>query len=469
MTKGDPAMSDRLANLPAPLEAEGVWKNVFSYHPMDVELARAEGVHLFDTKGNRYIDASGGPMAVNLGHNDPRMRAAVEAQMRDFAYVHPVLANRPRAALCNAIAEVAPEGLNATYLVSGGSEAVETAVKIARQYWVGAGKPEKHKVIACYESYHGMTLGTMALSGNAATMRPFDPMLQKWPHARQYSDHLKPAHLDRDEWAVECARDLERLIHCEGAHSVAAFIVTPHGCGSEYGVVAPARYWEEVRRICDEYEVLLIADEVVTGFGRTGEWFGMQHFGVAPDIMTMAKGISSCFLPLGAVTVSDAINEVFRAGTPFIHGFTNGGNALSCAAGLQVIDIIKEDGLIAHCRKMGERLFAQKERLLAHPTVADARGWGLFMVLEMVESKASREYFAPEKQAEQLFQSLALKNGLVFYSTLYGARRRPLFRRGLPLWVSPPLTISASEIDELVERLDRTLGEWERMLGVAGA
>jgi len=451
---------------PVRLEGETDWRNAFSYHAFDVEVARAEGVWIHDTKGRAYIDASGGPMAVNLGHGDARVIDAIKRQLDAFAYVHPTLANRPRADLCDAIASVTPEGFNASYLVSGGSEAVETALKIARQYHVATGAPGKHKIISFRESYHGMTLATMALSGNPGTATIFDPMLPKWPKTQQYSEFRRPSHLSPEEWAADCADELERLVHYEGPSTIAAFIATPHGCGSEYGVVAPASYWRRIREICTAYDILFIADEVVSGFGRTGAWFAMEHFGVTPDIITMAKGIASCYAPLGAVSVSDRVNRPFEEGAGFIHGFTYGGHPLACAAGIAVINAIKEDGLVEGARRKSERLFAQRERLLAHETVADVRGWGLFMVLELVEDKASRAYFGPNRQAETLFQSIALTNGLALYSTLYGPRRAGVARRGLPMWISPPLTISEEEIDVLLDRLDRTIGEWERELGV---
>lgn len=458
---------DLRRNLPAPLKPEGDWAHIFSYHPMDVELERAEGIYYWDTEGNKYIDASGGPMAFTLPHGDPRMKQAIADQMDKFTHIHPVLASRPRADLCAKIATITPPKLNTTYLVSGGSEAVETAMKAARQHHVANGKIEKYKIMSNYQSYHGMTLATQGLSGNPSYDRYFGPMLPKWPHIHQYSDHDRPEGMPREEWAIKSAGELEKAIYFEGPHTVAAYIATPHGCGSDYGVVAPKEYWQEIRRICDHYDVLLIADEVVTGFGRTGKWFAMEHFGVEADIMTTAKGISGCYLPLGAVMVSDEINAPFEAGDAhFVHGFTNGGHPLACAAGSMAIDILQSDGLVENAAAMGEHLFSWKDKMLEHRTVADARGWGLFMVLELVENKTTMEYFDQDKGAEGLFQALALKNGLVFYGTLYGARRQPLFKRGLPLWISPPLSITKDQIDDMMARLDDTLGEWEEQLGV---
>jgi adenosylmethionine-8-amino-7-oxononanoate aminotransferase len=444
---------------------EGKWANTFSYHPLDVELARAEGIYLYDDSGNEYIDASGGPMAVNIGHNDDRMKRAIVEQLDKYNYVHPVMANGPRAQLCDSIASIAPGNLNVSYLVSGGSEAVETAMKLARQSQIVRGHRDKYKIISNHEAYHGMTLATLAVSGSPGSQVPFDPMLQKFPQISQYSDFNKPEGMTRDEWGEVSAHELEQAIHYAGPSTVAAYLATPHGAGCEYGVVAPASYWQSIRKICDHYDVLLIVDEVVTGFGRTGKWFGMEHFGVQADIMTTAKGISGMYAPLGAVTVTDEINEPFKNDTYFIHGFTSGGHPLAIAAGIAAIEILKEDKLIEHAAEMEKKLFAHKERLLSHRTVKDIRGWGLFMTGELVKDKETMEFFEPEQQAEHLFQQLAMKNGLVMYGTLYGARRKPAFRRGLPMWISPPLCITGDQIDEMMGRLDQTLTEWEQSLG----
>lgn len=446
----------------APLDMAGDWRAVFAHHPFNVELARAEGIWLIDNKGRRYIDASGGPMAVNLGHGDPRMKAAIQRQAEDFCYAHPVLANPRRRDLCKAVASVAPEGMSGVYLVSGGSEAVETALKIARQYHVARGKHDKWKFVSFYGSYHGMTLATVALSGNPGMARGFEPMMPQWPKAHQYSDFNRPEDVSRDDWARKSLDDLEKLLHGEGPETIAAIIATPHGCGADYGLVAPKSYWEGLRQLCDDLDILLIADEVVTGFGRTGRWFAMEHFAVLPDIMTVAKGMSSSQAPLGAAIVSDKVRAPFDTGAHLVHGFTNGGHPLACAAGLATIEILKADKLVEQAAIRGEQLFGHRDRLLRHRCVADVRGWGLFMVLELVQNKSTRSYFDASVGAEQRFQAIALSHGLVLYSTLYGSRRRPLMRRGLPMWISPPFVISASEVDELMDRLDAALTQWEQ-------
>ena len=457
--------SEHARNLPGTLESDGIWKNVFDYHPLDVEIVRAEGVHLFDPDGNRYIDATGGPMAVNIGHGEKRIADAIGRQLSDYAYCHPYMASRIRAEFCDELATHTPGDLGPTFLVSGGSEAVETAMKIARQYHCLTGNEGKHKIVGLYGSYHGMTLGTMALSGSPAYNKFFDPMMPRWPHIAQYSDRECPQDMDREEWGRQCAMELAKVIHYEGAGTVAAFIATPVGVAADYGLFAPTSYWQTLREICDENDVLLIADEVVTGFGRTGKWFAMEHYGVVPDLMVMGKGIASSSMPFGGVTMREALSAPFSGDNRFLHGFTNQGHPLACAAGLAVLNILADDKLIDNARVRGAQISNFRDRLLSHPTVTNLTGRGLLMVMELVESKETGAYFAAERDAEHLFQSIALTNGLVFYSSLYGSRRGAT-ARGLPMWISPPLTITETELADLLERLDATLTEWEELLGV---
>ncbi len=448
------------------LVIEKEWSNTFAYQAFEIELKRAKGIYLYDTLGREYIDVSGGPAAIGLGHGDIRVADAVAEQMSMFSYCHPIMASRHRADLCNAISEVAPGDLNASHLVSGGSEAVETAIKLARHYHVEKGNGGKFKIISRYDSYHGMTLATQALSGNPYLRGTVEPMLPQWPHVGQYSDYEKPADVSREEWGIQCARQLEPAIYFAGEDTVAAFISTPVGNGVEYALMPPQSYWKEIRRICDEYNVLLIADEVVTGYGRTGKWFGMEHFDVQADMMTTAKGMSSCYVPLGAVTVSDRINEVFKGDIYFMHGFTNGGHPLACAAGLATINILKADNLVENSAKVGKHMFGYTEKLMAHPTVSEVRGEGLCMVFELVETQEPRSFFAPDTHAEEIFMSIALKNGVTFYSTLYGPKRSPLFSRGLSMNIAPPLCITEGQVDDMMDRMLKTIGEWEEIMQI---
>jgi adenosylmethionine-8-amino-7-oxononanoate aminotransferase len=453
--------------MPNQRTADGDWKHLFSYHAFEPVLERAEGIYLYDSEGNRYIDASGGPIAMNIEHGDRRVIEAITRQAEKYAYCHPALSNQPRADVCARIARLAPGNLNTTYLCSGGSEAVETAIKIARQYHLARGNQQKSVVIGTWDSYHGMSLGALSVAGGPGFRKPFLPMLTNWPHVRHYRNPKeRPAGMSEVDWALQCARELEETIYFVGPEQVSAFIATPVGAGKDYGLMPPAEYWQAVREICDRYDVLLIADEVVTGFGRTGRWFAMEHFGVQADIMTTAKGISGLVVPMGAVTVSDEVNEPFAAGETFVHGFTNMGHPLACAASLAVLDIIEKDKLVENSAAVGDYLHSNAERFLARRTIAEARGKGLLMVLELVRDKDTMEWFPTEANAEERFQGIALKNGLAFYMSLYGPRRPGALKRGMPIFIAPPLCITREQVDDLMDRLDQTLGEWESAMGI---
>ncbi|HWO02201.1 MAG TPA: aspartate aminotransferase family protein [Blastocatellia bacterium] len=454
-------------SIPNQRTMDGDWKHLFSYHAFEPVLDHAEGIYLYDKEGTRYIDASGGPIAMNIGHSDRRVVEAITRQAEKYAYCHPALSNQPRAEVCARIAGVAPGNLNTTYLVSGGSEAVETAIKIARQYHLSRGNQQKSVVIGTWDSYHGMSLGALSVAGGPGFRKPFLPMLANWPHVRHYRNPKeRPEGMSEVDWSLQCARELEETIYFVGPEQVSAFIATPIGAGKDYGLMPPKEYWEAVREICDRYDVLLIADEVVSGFGRTGRWFAMEHFGVQADIMTTAKGISGLFVPMGAVTVSDQVNEPFAAGETFVHGFTNMGHPLACAASLAVLDIIEKDRLVENSAEVGAYLHSNAERFLARRTIAESRGKGLLMVLELVRDKDTMEWFPAEAAADEKFQAIGLKNGLAFYMSLYGPRRPGALKRGMPIFIAPPLCITREQVDDLMDRLDQTLNEWETTMRI---
>ena len=447
---------------------DGAWNTILSYRPFEPVLERAEGIYLYDTDGNRYIDASSGPFAANLGHGDKRVAEAISKQLAKFAYCHPALSSQPRADLCERIARVAPGSMNTSHLCSGGSEAVEGAIKFARQYHVERGNMQKHMIISRRASYHGSSLGAMSATGDPRHWGKWAVMRQQWPKIGQPTDLGLPQGVTFEDQALQSARELEEAIHYAGPDNIAAFIATPVGEASDYALMPPREYWQSVRDICDRYDVLLIADEVVTGFGRTGRWFGMEHFGVQADIMTTAKGISSVYAPLGAITVSDEVSEPFRTGgAVFGHGFTNGGHPLSCAAGVAVIDAMEEDGLVENSASVGAYLHSQKDRFLKHPTVMHVRGTGLLMSLEMVADKETGTFFPPEADAEKRLQSISLKNGIALYASLYGPRRPESLDRGHSINLGPPTCITRDQVDELIEAFDLTLTQWEEAMGVA--
>lgn len=447
---------------------EGKWGKIFAAHTFEPIIERAEGIYLYDTEGRRYIDVSGGPMAVNIGHGDRRIRDAINRQIEKYAYCHPALSDQTKADLCERLSRVAPGNLNTTYLTpGGGSDAIETALKVTRQFHLAQGKANKSMFVSWHDSYHGMSLGALSVAGIPGIKKPFDPMSFHWPKVHQYSERERPAQRNPEEHATRVAEELEEVVYYNGADHIAAFIATPIGAGADYGLIAPASYWKTIRKICDRHDILFIADEVVTGFGRTGKWFAMQHFGVEADMMTVGKGISSVNAPIGGVIVSDRVNQPFREGATFLHGFTNGGHPLSCAASLAALDIIEQDGLVENSAAAGEYLHSQSYRLLAHPSVADVRGRGLLMVMELVADKMTMDFFPRGAQAEFWLQSIGLHEGAVFYGALYGPRQPSMPKRGLPFWICPPLNITRQQIDEVLDAVDRTLSGWERKMGIA--
>ena len=456
-------------NLKPFTKPEGVWANLFGFYTYDVELASADGIWLVDTEGNRYIDCTGGPMVQSIAHGDKRVADAICDQLQRFAYSHPLFAARSRADYANEVASVMPDGLNATYIVCGGSEANESALKIAHQYHRVTGERNRRKVVSPRDGYHGMTMATMAASGNTVLGEYFDGALPEgFAHFEQYSEYLRPEGVAHQAWAIDCARQLEACIHNEGPGTVSAVMMAGHGLGPEYGLLAPPEYWREIRRICDHYGVLLIFDEIVSGFGRMGKWFACQHGGITPDIITVAKGAVSGYLPLAAVTVSDAIAATIRESGPLKHAFTFSGHPVSCAAGAAVIRIIKEDGLVENSARLGRKLRKHGQCLLSHPTVSEIRSSGLLMGMELTAGNAgSREFFPANRNAERALQSIALDHGLALYGGLQGPDSPTAKARGLALRLSPPLTIREFELDEMMGRFDDTLTEWEAEMGVA--
>ncbi len=445
---------------------EGMWSKDLSSHSFEPILERAEGIYLFDTEGKRYIDVSGGPMACGTPHGDKRVNQAIADQLEKFAFCHPVLTNQPRAELCEKISQITPWDLNTTFLTpGGGSDAVETAIKLASQYHSARGNDQKHMIVSHYESYHGMSLGALSVAGISGLRKPYDPMLLKWPKIHQYSENSRPSDLSPEDYGVRMAQELEEVIDFHGKQYISAFMATPWGCGSDYALMPPSSYWETIRDICDKYDILLIADEVISGFGRSGKWFCMEHFDVQPDMLVMGKGITSLYLPMGAVTINDKVNEPFAEGAGFNHGVTNQGHSVACAASKAVIDILDNDGLVENSAEVGAYLHSQKDRLLEHNTIADARGQGMFMVIEIVADKKTMDFFPRESRPEFWLQSIGLDKGVVFYNTLYGARRPSMAKRGLPFWISPPLSITRKQVDEMMDAIDETLTAWEEKMG----
>ncbi len=405
-----------------------------------LRIHRAEGVYVYDTEGRRYLDGSAGPLAANLGHSVPEILAAMERQLRLATFAHGsefVSAAQERAA--ELLVSFAPPGLSSVFFVSGGSEATEAALKLARQYWVDAGRPGKYKIVGKRASYHGATLGALAASGFASRQAPYEPLLLPFPHIPEVYCRRCPFGLTYGRCALECATALEETIRREGAETVAAVIVEPVSGAANAAVVPPPEYLPLLREICTRHEVLLIADEVMTGLGRTGANFAVDHWGVVPDILVCAKGLGAGYMPIGAVVAHERIaRTILRGSGRFLHGHTYAGNPLACATAAAVLAYLRDHDLVAAARAKGDLLRRELEPLRDHPAVADVRGIGLMWG---VEFEPPQDHPAASSPAAAVVAS-ALRHGLLVYpagGALPGSVPNQIL-------VGPPLTIAEPEL-----------------------
>jgi adenosylmethionine-8-amino-7-oxononanoate aminotransferase len=426
-------------------------------------IEHGEGIYLFDIDGKRYIDGSSGSCAVtNIGHGVREVIEAVQANIREYAYCPShCFANRRALELAELLASIAPQGLNQVWLVSDGSEATETAVKFARQFHVVRGKPLKSLVISRWLSYHGATLGALGYGGHPFRRGLFLPLCQNMPHIPPAYCYRCDFDLTYSACDLQCAWALEKEIRRQGPENVAAFIAEPV-VGAALGAVPPVdEYFAIIREICDRHDVIFIADEVMTGFGRTGEMFGMGNWGVKPDIMACAKGVSGGYLPLGAVIMDERIIHTMKdAGQNVISGHTYCAHHLMAAAASAVVQYIIRNGLVGRSRENGAYFIEQLKALKAHEIVGDVRGIGLFAGLEFVKDKEAKEPFAAQKQVANRIGTKALTRGLITYpgtGNLDGVK-------GDHILMAPPLIIERDQIDEIVAILDASISDVENEL-----
>ena len=415
--------------------------------------AGGEGIWLRDNRGRNYIDASGGAAVSSLGHGHPDVIAALHRQIDRCAYAHTAFFTTEVAEeLAERLVANAPAGIDGVYLVSGGSEAVEAALKLARQYFVEAGEVQRTVFIARRQSYHGNTLGALALGGNEWRRKPFAPLLidvERVSACYEYRGRAPGQSLD--DYTAGLLDELETAILRAGPERVIGFCAEPV-VGATGGAIPPTPgYFRGVRALCDKYGILFIADEVMCGMGRTGTMYAIEQDGVAPDLVTIAKGLGAGYQPVGAVLVNGAIAERLRAGSgAFLHGHTYIGHPVAAAAALAVQQVIERDDLLAQVRRRGAALW----RLLGeafgdHPHVGDIRGRGLFMALELVRERATREPFAPELKLHAAIKDKAMQNGLLVYpmgGTVDG-------RQGDHVLLAPPFIVTEAELVEIVGRL----------------
>jgi adenosylmethionine-8-amino-7-oxononanoate aminotransferase len=412
-----------------------------------------KGIELFDSTGKSYIDASGGAAVSCLGHSHPDVIAALHAQLDKLAYAHTSFFTTEVAErLADRLVEDAPAGLDHVYLVSGGSEAVEAALKMARQYFVETGQPQRRHIIARRQSYHGNTLGALATGGNEWRRTQFRPLLIETHHIDPcYAYRLQEAGESNEAYAARAAQALEDKILELGEDQVIAFVAETV-VGATAGAVPPvADYLKRIRAICNRYGVLLILDEVMCGMGRTGTLHACEQDGVIPDLMTIAKGLGGGYQPVGAVLLGRHVFEAFSKGSGFFqHGHTYMGHPMAAAAGLAVQEIIRRDNLLADVVEMGDHLQRRLEdRFGNHHHVGDTRGRGLFRGIEFVADRSSKEPFAPGLKLNARIKREAMQRGLMVYpmgGTIDGVR-------GDHVLLAPPFIVNGEQIDTIVERL----------------
>ncbi len=428
-----------------------------SIHTQMPVATAAQGITITDSAGRSYIDASGGAAVSCLGHGHPDVIAALHEQVDRIAYAHTgFFTTEPAEALADDLVEHAPEGLSHVYLVSGGSEAVEAALKMARQYFVEIGQPQRRHIIARRQSYHGNTLGALAAGGNEWRRAQFRPLLIEAHHIAPCFAYREQREGESDaDYAARAADELEAKILELGAENVAAFVAETV-VGATLGAVPPvADYLRRIRDICDRHGVLLILDEVMCGMGRTGTLHACEQEGVAPDLMTIAKGLGGGYQPIGAVLLSQRIFDAFAAGTGFFqHGHTYMGHPMAAAAALAVQRVIRRDGLLENVRAMGDRLDARlRECFGQHPHVGDIRGRGLFRAIELVQDRETREPFDPARRLHARIKAESMARGLMVYpmgGTIDGAR-------GDHVLLAPPFILTPDDVDEIVGRLSQAV------------
>ncbi len=427
-------------------------------------ITRGKGVFLYDQAGREYLDAVGGIAVVNVGHGVPEIIAAMTEQAQRVAFVHGgSFANEPAMALAQELATWTPTGLRHVMLLAGGSEATETAMKLARQYHVERGKAGKYRVISRWISYHGNTIGALSMSGRTAWRGEFVPYLQNFPKIHPPYCYRCPYGKTYPSCQIACADDLERVIRLEGPDSIAAFIAEPVIGTSATGVTPPPEYYPRIREICDTYDVLFIADEVITGVGRTGKNFGIEHWGVIPDIITTGKALSSGYAPLAAVILRDRVYDAIAAGSGrTTQGFTYSGHPLSAAVGLAVLRYLKAHDLVANASRIGRLLLQRLETLKRFPIVGDVRGTGLILGVEFVADQATKRPFPPSAGVTSRIVDATLEEGVVVVPGMSGMIDGVA---GDHIQISPPYIFTEANVEQLVGALEKAIQHVMREVG----
>jgi adenosylmethionine-8-amino-7-oxononanoate aminotransferase len=429
-------------------------------------VERAEGVFLWDTNGKKYLDGSSGPVTSNIGHGNKHVLEVMTEQAAKVCFAsRAVFANKPNTELAQMLVNLAGPGFDQAFFASSGSEATESAIKLARQYSVAKGEVNRTIVLARNPSYHGATLGAAAVTGDPQSDDVFEPIMRIMPKVPAPFSYRRPEGTSVEDHALNCAKRLDDIIVEQGAENVLAFIMEPVGGLATGGLVAPDCYYSTIREICTRHGVLLIFDEVMSGAGRTGTFLSAENWPNArPDLVTLAKGVAAGYTPLSAVLVPNYIIEAIVASGGFLHGHTYSANPLSCAVGAAVIDEMLRMNLMSNATKMGEYLRdGLKEIANASSIIGDVRGKGLLMAVEIVADKTTKVMISNEHRAVYRLLEIGIENGLLLYS-----RKTAAGKYGEWVMVTPPLTISRGEVDELLDLFRKTIRDFECELADCG-
>lgn len=418
------------------------WSKQAGLDPIAIEYG--QGVYLYDYNGKRYLDFSSGLMNVNIGHGHPRVGEAVARQMQQVSYVTPNCVTKARGDLGKKLAEITPGNLQKTLFTVCGATSIENAIKLARLY------TGRHKVIARYRAFHGASYGAMTAGGDPRKLASDSQQIPNIIHVEDAYCYRCPWSQEPTSCRRECVSHIERVIEFEGPENIAAILMEGES-GSSGCIKYPPDYWPKLRALCDKYGILLIADEVMSGFGRTGKWFGVDHFGVVPDMIATAKGITSGYLPFGALIVSDTIADHFND-KPLMLGLTYSAHPVACAAALEVLQIYEDEGLIENAERMGRYVEEQMAHLIQkHPSIGDFRNTGLLGCIEVVKDRATKEPMAPfnAKPHEMgvMNQVAAKIKALGMYT----------FVRWNYIFIAPPLCVTEAQIDEGLEIISKAL------------
>jgi adenosylmethionine-8-amino-7-oxononanoate aminotransferase len=417
-------------------------------------IKKAEGIYMWDHTGKEYIDACSGAVISNIGHGNPKVAKAIAEQAGATFFAYRIqFENEPAVRLAMDLVEYSAPHLNRVYYVSGGSEAVESAMKLCRQYYYNRGEGSRYVFISRAPSYHGSTLGSLALTSYAPLEIPFRPLMKAYPKIPAPYCYRCVYHKEYPQCNLECARVLEKTILEQGSKNVAAFVAEPVGGASTGALVPPEGYFSIIQEICRKYGIFLILDEVMTGFGRTGKLFAYEHWNIEADIVALSKGMGSGYYPLGAIMARKSIVDEVVGNGGFAHGHTYAGNPMACAVGLEVFRIIREERLPENAAAMGKLLKAGlKELEERYGIIGQVRGKGLLLALELVKDRDTREPFPAEKNLNMLLTDEAYDEGLIIYP-----RRSINGLSGDHVLVAPPLILKEDQVAQILDRLDRAL------------